>query len=117
MIKQPRKKIIEIAGTYLPEAYVSKKILDDFINFKETNELLFCTLNTEKINKNTIDVTWTTTVKHPCKITHSGIIHRDFSDFLSENSSEYSQITKITCQENYHVVEYTTYMTYEIRYE
>lgn len=95
------------------QSIVANKILEDFIQFKDKNELKYCTLHQSKQKDGAIEVTWNTTVRYNNLDLEK--IKQDFKLFCEENSEEICQMSKVTCQDNVYVVEYITYNTYCIR--
>lgn len=95
---------------------VSSTILSDFNEFKRRNELSYCTMHQSKPVENRIDVVWATTLKYRDRLIDTSKILNTFNSFCNDNQDEYCQITKMTCQEDTYVVEFSVFRTYVIHF-
>lgn len=98
---------------------LNQYILEDFDRFKKNNELLFCSLHSptelDLRDNQTNKVSWTTTRKY--KNEHDiKKVFSDFENFTITNSKYNCQISKMTCQDDTYVVEYTIFMQYIINF-
>lgn len=110
---QPMEKIIKITiskGNI--EHQISSHIIKDFNDFKKNNEFIYCTMSQSKPNGNSIDTSWSTTIKYKDKLLDIDKVMRDFNLFCEYNKKDYCQITKMTCQEGVFVAEFTIFRTY-----
>jgi hypothetical protein len=110
-------KIHEILLTWSEQnqkAVINNRIIDDFIEFKNKNELRFCTLHQSKYNDRKLETIWCTTIKYLSNDLDA--IQKDFSNFCQDNIEECCQISKITCQENTYIAEYSVYRNYIVNY-
>lgn len=115
MLYQKRKSI-SIDPQKNIELQATRQIIKDFNEFKTKNELLFCGMQIGKILNNSVDVIWTTTVKHICKFDDYGKVIGDFLNLIETNPDEIIQITKLTCQETCYIIEFTIFKTYDLKY-
>ena len=91
-----------------------QKIID-FLNYKNENELIYCTFyqtDEEKTNKS--KVVWTTTKKYSNNFSSIGDIEKINQQLLLIKCGEnvVGVISKITCSENCYIVEFSFYPKY-----
>lgn len=98
------------------EQTINSKILQDFNDFKNQNELIFCTMHQEKPKGNSIDVSFSTTIKYKDKLVDSGRLLGDFNTFKSYNTEDYCQITKTSHQDGTLIAEFTIFRTYQLNF-
>lgn len=98
------------------EQVINTRILNDFNNFKNKNELIYCTMHQEKPKGNSIDVSFSTTIKYKDKVVDSSKLLRDFKNFQSYNNGDYCQITKTSHQDSMLIAEFTVFRTYQLNF-
>ncbi|MNJ90462.1 hypothetical protein D3C87_80590 [compost metagenome] len=96
----------------------NRYILDDFEKFKKNNELLFCSLHaTKKLDLRdnaTNEVYWSTTRKYKNENDLKKIF-LDFENFSKINVNYNCQISKMTCQDDTYIIEYSIFMQYIVQ--
>lgn len=102
MIKQYLIPVI-LDENYLNE--MTYTTLNDFIEFKKENELNYCTFNQKWLNNNIIETTWTTTVRFNTNLIQTNELEQKYNSIFDTDDHYY--VSKITCQENIHIVEFT----------
>jgi len=98
------------------DEFVEKKILMDFLEFKNKNELLYCSLYDEGISSNERLIVWTTTKKVSnslLDIVDINKIQDIKKEFLLDGKME-CRVSKITCSENTHIIEFSFPILYKI---
>lgn len=116
-MNQPMIKNLEInVSKGRIEQTINAKILNDFNDFKTKNELIYCTMHQEKPKGNSIDVSFSATVKYKDRLLNSERLLHDFNVFQSYNEEDYCQITKTSHQDSTLIAEFTVFRTYQLNF-
>lgn len=93
------------------------KIMKDFLKFKNNNELAFCSLHEEGIRNDEVKVVWYTTKKFTTKFENEDNVEKIQHELkmIEEETKKSGSISKITCSENCHIVEFSFHITYRIK--
>lgn len=94
---------------------VSATILNDFLKFKDSNELQYCSMKQEEKDDH-IYVTFSSTIKYQSSgidpISFDSKMRSDFLHFCEMNLGDYCLISKVTCQDNTYIVEFSIQFEY-----
>ena len=89
------------------------------MEYKKKNELVFCTFQHQESSSNEKKVLWTTTKKYLTNFSTVPDVEKMLGELkllMSENNI-CGTISKITCSENCHIVEFTLYPSYIVEKE
>ncbi|MNN16303.1 hypothetical protein D3C81_1294370 [compost metagenome] len=96
------------------ELQLNELVLNDFNAFKKKNELTFCTSH-QNNHDNFLEVTWSTTIKKNKPYEGYQDLLDDFHKFILINENDYCRVSKVTCQENCFIAEFSIIRRYEIK--
>lgn len=95
-----------------PAILVNNRVIDDFIKFKEKNELQYCSMKQSDLTTTQITATFSTTIKY-ANFDQSKMM-KDFESFCELNKKNYCTITKLTCQDLTYIAEFSVERDYMI---